>query len=47
MRLTHCITCDAPMRRTYNYEHCSPACVLVGELSLQIIAHNLLAGGRA
>lgn len=43
---TICASCDTLTSKTYNVDYCSPACVMVGEMSLQILAHNLIAGGR-
>jgi hypothetical protein len=35
-----CIMCDEPKRQKWNEDYCSPTCVLVGELVLDIEAHN-------
>jgi len=36
-----CVMCGTLIRQRWNYEHCSPECVQVDDLSLDIEAYNL------
>jgi len=36
-----CIACEEPIRQRWNYEHCSPTCVLAGELGINIALFEL------